>query len=749
MECYKSNINKVIQQKNFKIPIYQRKYTWRIEQCEQLFDDIINTILKSRESHFFGAIIITEDKKTDSRYIVIDGQQRIATISLLLLALKVALDDNVIQSNDHDPKSLGDNILRSYLINDDVDKRNNKQEYHIQLTEEDDETYKLLFDKLQVRLETTQQQNYNERATYHGFDDKIKIDIENGKVKNQYIVNNFQYFYQRIKETTNISASQLLQGIKNLSLVEITMDENEDPQLIFESINATGLDLTEGDKIRNYLLMDLSYDTQESFYNTYWKNIEQLTKRERSRKDSQEIDGIGLFIRDFLTARTTKISKIDKTYAEFKTYYQKYLQEDPKKDDREDLFKILLKYAENYHKFLYPQSLASSQPQLALALSYINRLDMKTVYPFLLEVFREFEGNLLTEQQVLTVLSIVESYGFRRLFCNLTTNAVNKVFQNLHSVIKNRIKGDQNHNNDSSPLSYEQHLQQILSEKKGKTRFPDNNEFKKMLREKKIDEEMKANYQKYFFVRLENKDTVYQKLQEKENKKERYTLGYISDNVQGNLLHCLGNLTITGYPTRKKRTFEEQKKDNFGFDASDSILWLCKYPLKQEKWTETEINRRTEILAKRAICIWPMLQIQKISKSETCNLLLEDTNSFTWTTPENFMINDTMFKVETWADVLIKSLQYLYQQNPDFLHQVKERTWLRSLFYPQARCARIVEIAPNISIQTSSDTQTKVKYLQNIFKEFGIQEFMITILRTSSEEDEEEEEQEQEQEQEE
>ncbi|HON45910.1 MAG TPA: hypothetical protein PLR86_11255, partial [Planctomycetota bacterium] len=399
--------------------------------------------------------------------------------------------------------------------------------------------------------------------------------------------------------------------------------------------------------------------------------------------------------------------------------------------------------------FLYPQSLASSQPQLALALSYINRLDMKTVYPFLLEVFREFEGNLLTEQQVLTVLSIVESYGFRRLFCNLTTNAVNKVFQNLHSVIKNRIKGDQNHNNDSSPLSYEQHLQQILSEKKGKTRFPDNNEFKKMLREKKIDEEMKANYQKYFFVRLENKDTVYQKLQEKENKKERYTLGYISDNVQGNLLHCLGNLTITGYPTRKKRTFEEQKKDNFGFDASDSILWLCKYPLKQEKWTETEINRRTEILAKRAICIWPMLQIQKISKSETCNLLLEDTNSFTWTTPENFMINDTMFKVETWADVLIKSLQYLYQQNPDFLHQVKERTWLRSLFYPQARCARIVEIAPNISIQTSSDTQTKVKYLQNIFKEFGIQEFMITILRTSSEEDEEEEEQEQEQEQEE
>ncbi len=748
MECYKSNINKVIQQKNFKIPIYQRKYTWRIEQCEQLFDDIINTILKSRESHFFGAIIITEDKKTDSRYIVIDGQQRIATISLLLLALKVALDDNVIQSNDHDPKSLGDNILRSYLINDDVDKRNNKQEYHIQLTEEDDETYKLLFDKLQVRLETTQQQNYNERATYHGFDEKIKIDIENGKVKNQYIVNNFQYFYQRIKETTNISASQLLQGIKNLSLVEITMDENEDPQLIFESINATGLDLTEGDKIRNYLLMDLSYDTQESFYNTYWKNIEQLTKRERSRKDSQEIDGIGLFIRDFLTARTTKISKIDKTYAEFKTYYQKYLQEDPKKDDREDLFKILLKYAENYHKFLYPQSIASSYPQLSMALSYINRLDMKTVYPFLLEVFREFEGNLLTEQQVLTVLSIIESYGFRRLFCNLTTNALNKIFQNLHSAIKNRIKASQNHIDDNTPLSYEQHLQQILSEKKGKTRFPDNNEFKKMLREKKIDEEMKANYQKYFFVRLENKDTVYQKLQEKENKKERYTLGYISDNVQGNLLHCLGNLTITGYPTRKKRTFEEQKKDNFGFDASDSILWLCKYPLKQEKWTETEINRRTEILAKRAICIWPMLQIQKISKSETCNLLLEDTNSFTWTTPENFMINDTMFKVETWADVLIKSLQYLYQQNPDFLHQVKERTWLRSLFYPQARCARIVEIAPNISIQTFSDTQTKVKYLQNIFKEFGIQEFMITILRTSSEEDEEEE-QEQEQEQEE
>jgi len=741
MECYKSNINKLIQNKNFKIPIYQRKYTWRIEQCEQLFDDIINMILKSRKSHFFGAIIITKDTEANSRYIVIDGQQRIATISLLLLALKVALDDNVIQSGDYPPEELCKEIITIYLINSYKKKQDNKQEYLIQLTKEDDETYQLLFDRLQV--------NNNDRATYHGFDDKIKIDIENGKVKNQYIVNNFQYFYQRIKETTNISASQILQGIENLSLVEITMDENEDPQLIFESINATGLDLTEGDKIRNYLLMDLSYDTQESFYNTYWKNIEQLTKRERSRKDSQEIDGIGLFIRDFLTARTTKISKIDKTYAEFKTYYQKYLQEDPKKDDREDLFKILLKYAENYHKFLYPQSIASSYPQLSMALSYINRLDMKTVYPFLLEVFREFEGNLLTEQQVLTVLSIIESYGFRRLFCNLTTNAVNKVFQNLHSVIKNRIKGDQNHNNDSSPLSYEQHLQQILSEKKGKTRFPDNNEFKKMLREKKIDEEMKANYQKYFFVRLENKDTVYQKLQEKENKKERYTLGYISDNVQGNLLHCLGNLTITGYPTRKKRTFEEQKKDNFGFDASDSILWLCKYPLKQEKWTETEINRRTEILAKRAICIWPMLQIQKISKSETCNLLLEDTNSFTWTTPENFMINDTMFKVETWADVLIKSLQYLYQQNPDFLHQVKERTWLRSLFYPQARCARIVEIAPNISIQTSSDTQTKVKYLQNIFKEFGIQEFMITILRTSSEEDEEEEEQEQEQEQEE
>lgn len=259
------------------IPVYQRNYDWKPKQCEQLFNDLVQIIKKNRKSHFFGSIVTSSaNKGGKSDYLVIDGQQRITTISILFTAMVNLMKSGLVEADD---KRLAEKIEKKFLID----------EYQ---TEE-----------RKLRLKPIK-------------DDCISFDklITNNPsefVESSNITQNYHYFENRIKniKRDEISIDELYEAIFRLEIIDIFLDKEDNPQLIFESLNSTGLDLTEADKIRNFILMGLDAKKQEEYYESYWNKIEKFT--------AYNVSG---FIRNYLTLIQKKIPNINNVYFTFKEY---------------------------------------------------------------------------------------------------------------------------------------------------------------------------------------------------------------------------------------------------------------------------------------------------------------------------------------------------------------------------------------------------------------------------------------------
>lgn len=282
----------------FIIPVYQRNYDWKLENCKQLYDDLVKVIKNNRERHFFGSIVsVVNTQGASSELLIIDGQQRITTISLLMLAMVNLIKEGKITPDD---AILSNRIEDSYLI----DKyQPEEKKVKLKPIKDDQDAFLKLFDDA----------------------------YEYNKFSN--VTRNYQYFYDRIQKQ-EISIDELFTAIKALEIIDISLDPaKDDAQLIFESLNSTGLDLSEGDKIRNFVLMGLENNLQEKYYYNYWNKIEKETNYEVSD-----------FIRHYLTIKTGKIPNKNAVYSFFKFYVE------DKKIDVLNLLENLVKHARYYNQ---------------------------------------------------------------------------------------------------------------------------------------------------------------------------------------------------------------------------------------------------------------------------------------------------------------------------------------------------------------------------------------------------------------
>lgn len=228
--------------KRFIIPVYQRNYDWKMENCKQLYDDLVKVVRKNRKSHFFGSIVsVYEPSGRNTDFLVIDGQQRLTTVSLLLLAMYNLMEKNIVSPQE---PSLKEQIYEDFL----VDKYQPKE----------------------TRMKLKPIKN-DQNAFGKLFGD------ERDYIQGSNLTANYNYFYERIQKQ-EISVDQLFDAICKLEIINITLSEGDDPQLIFESLNSTGLDLNEGDKIRNFILMSLPANVQNDYYENYWNKIEECTR---------------------------------------------------------------------------------------------------------------------------------------------------------------------------------------------------------------------------------------------------------------------------------------------------------------------------------------------------------------------------------------------------------------------------------------------------------------------------------------
>ncbi|GAA7806398.1 hypothetical protein BB394_03835 [Helicobacter pylori] len=550
------------QNNQFVIPIYQRLYSWGKEQCEQLWDDIIKIGGNDKmNGHFIGSILYARvDGTHSSPLLIIDGQQRLTTITLLFIALRDHLndEDELLEKFSHQK------IQNRYLINS--DEKGDKK-FRLILSESDKDTLLSLIDK-----------------------DRRKPSEPSLK-----IMENFKLFEEWIRKNTN-KLETIFKGLEKLMIVWIALDKGDDPQLIFESMNSKGIELTQADLIRNYILMGLEPEKQKIFYEKYWRAMEEDLKQNEKLFDR--------FVKHYLTIKIGKIPNEKRVYDAFKDYQQK------EGIEIEDLLKDLQKYCGYFCQIVFKKE---ADKNLNKALSFLVDLEMDVIYPLLLELYSDYKDGVLSKQDFIPIIYLTESYICRRAVCGIPSNGLNKFFPSFTKKIdkKQYLK------------SVEEHFGSLT----GNQKFPNDFEFKDSFITKELYGRNKTKKKKtrYFLERLENFDTKEPVDTQKCNTehimpqtlKEEWKrdLGKNFQAIHDKYLHTIGNLTLTGYNQEySNNSFQEKRDMEKGFKQSP--LRLNQSLKDLESFGEKEIEKRANDLADWALKIWtyPKLDAETLEK---------------------------------------------------------------------------------------------------------------------------------------
>ena len=658
--------------KRFIIPLYQRNYDWKEENCEQLFQDLLKMHHSERKSHFFGSIVSNIQSGTEDRFII-DGQQRITTVSLMLIAMVNAYKAGDIQATD---SKLVDKIFKRYLVD----------EY-----QEDERKVKLK--PIKKDMDAFDSLLYKPKDQY---------------VKGSNVTRNYEFFYDKIMKS-GLTMDELFETIKKLEVINIKLDEDDDPQLIFESLNSTGLDLSEADKIRNYLLMSLAPAEQDDLYTRYWNPIEESTKNDPSS-----------FVRDYLTMKQGKIGRIDKIYFIFKEYAEN------EKIGRAELLEEMHHYAKIYSQI---DNANMGTEKINRKLNQVRTLDSTVAYPFYMAFFDYAGKNGLSDEEKYRVLDIVEAYWARRIICNLPSNALNKVFATLHRDVLNNM----NKAVEGTNPTYTDVLVYLLLKKGRSSLFPKDDEVKEDFATRQVYK-MPANLRMFILERMENRDSkechdVVKQLTEKTisiehimpqtlSDKWKEALGDEWERIHQQYLHTMANLTLTGYNSQYSNlAFIEKRDMEKGFN--DSAFRLNNYVKSCNQWTEAEMKQRQHDLLEVFMRLWPMPSTTfEPAKREIESASIEDDDyEFTGKKIQGYFYHNVHYTVNTWKEMLIQMCNHVLLErrstiewlcaNEEHGFSHTPETWRK-------------ELAPGLYVWTDNSTYTKINILRGMLNECNI-----------------------------
>ena len=551
MDATKGNIYSILNgNKQFMIPVYQRYYSWDIEQCKRLWEDIVEMQKKGKQGHFVGSIVNIAEQTMPTgvqKYMIIDGQQRMTTLTLLLIALR-----------DYALKHPEDTSINSRRI----DNMLLKNEY-----ESGDERYKLLL------TET---------------DRDILISLVERKPISEETVSrllkNYKYFADRI-EKIELQPAEVYESIGKLQIVNITLDRvMDDAQAIFESLNSTGKELSESDLVRNYILMGLETTEQNYVYEHLWRPMELLFDYEKQNSVMDK------FFRDYLTMKQMRIPKIDCIYEEFKLYHLNC-----EFDSIRELCQDLFTYAKYYTDMVFGRS---SNSVLKRLYEDINELRMEVAYPFLLKVHNDCAEGVISEDDLTCIINMCISYVFRRNVCNIPPNSLNKTF----ATLRNEIHAD----------DYVNSIKAFFILKDDYKEFPDDDKFAADFISREIYNMRTRNYILSHLENYENKApiiienyTIEHIMPRNKNLSDEWKAELGSDwkEVQKKYLHTIGNLTLTAYNSEMSDKPFMVKMDMTG-GFKESALRLNSYLIKLNEWNEQRIKERALLLADKAKQIW-------------------------------------------------------------------------------------------------------------------------------------------------
>lgn len=659
----------------YVIPVYQRRYDWKIENCKQLYNDLLRLTDDKEGNHFFGSIVSdVVGAGSTTEYHIIDGQQRLTTVTLLLLAIAKLVEKGEVESKE---VALNDQIMERFII--------------AKWAKEDD----------RIKLIPVKRDRQALHSLIFGEEDEY--------VENSNLTINFKYFYERLRKDSDL-IDEIYSAIQRLQVISITLEKGDDAQLIFESLNSTGLALSEGDKIRNFILMNLPLDEQNKYFEKYWIKIEDLTNK--------RIDN---FVRNYLSIKTFSTPTMAKVYFEFKEYVNKH------NDSLEKLLEDMLRYSKFYKKLLDGES-GFNNRDLDSAMFNFMKMDRTVTEPFFMEIFSLQDEGKLNLDDLIGIYEIIESYLFRRNICGVGTNALNKIFLNLNKDIIRY---------DGSTDKYVEKLKYNLINKRDSGRFPKDEEFYENLNNKEIYL-MRGGFKNYLFNKIENYKTVETKdiynhlddgtysiehiMPQKLNDDWFEELGDNAEEIHEKWIHKLGNLTITGYNSDMGNSSFTKKRDGkHGFKKSG--IRMNQDLALLDSWGEEEIEKRQKDLLN--------LSVYEIWKYPTTNFELqrEDLEYTSLADDDydlkgkrilkiNFRGEESSFK--NWVDAFIFVIKILHEEDKSqLINLVREepRDILGYSFSNNYNAFHNYEkIDENIFVSTNNNTNTKIKILGKLFE---------------------------------
>ena len=677
----------------FVIPVYQRNYDWLIDNCDQLFSDLVKLSRSNRCSHFFGSIVTSSADSSYNR-LVIDGQQRLTTISLLLLAGIKAVKAGAIEISE---ESKIDEAYEVFL------------------------KAKFCNSERKIKLVPIE----NDRITY----DKI-FNEEDSFDEDSKVTRNYRHFYDLLtRKPQALSFDQLLDAIERLQIISIELDSDDDAQLILESLNSTGLALTEADKIRNYLLMSLTPEEQHMCFKNYWQKIEQATENQPTK-----------FLRDYLTIQ----QQLQRPVRQSNIYYEwkKYMDGHERKEE-------LVKMLDYAHYYQQVTEAKLSTVKLSEKMRHICNIETDVTNVFFIQFLKYASANSLSEDEIFKVIDLVENYLARRIVCNMPGNALTQVFCALH---KDVLKSIEEYSSANVELgnSYSDILTYHIMRRDGNYQLPRDMQFVESIKTRDAYHMLKP-FQIFLFERLENsvhgeyndvatdmkkKDaTIEHIMPQTLNGDWKAMLGDNFEEIQDKYLHTFANLTLTGINSELSNKPFEIKRDGkkIGNEIypgyKNSKYRLTKNVTLCDKWTEIELQNRCNEIVATFLRLYPLPQttFKPLPKPVDEASLDEETFSPTNRILKGFRLFGNEYNETTWKGMLLQVVKLVMERYTDIvdkLYDAEGYFWSAK----QADTRYCTMIAPQKYLWTSMDNRSKLRCLRFLFEKCDIAESELVLL---------------------
>lgn len=661
MQAEKNQFTKFISgEVTLVIPVYQRNYDWKVENCARLFEDIL-TVIKNNASHFIGTFVYQQMPVggASQEYIIIDGQQRIASIILFAKALHDLIDDDDLRED-----------IRSKFIRH-TTGRGLRNKCRLRPTEYDSAT----FDKLMSDA---------------AFDENKFTDDEK---KSSAMYKNYRFFRDKISSST-VTAEEFCDAIGQLIVVSISLDANENAQEIFESLNSTGLDLSPADLIRNFLLMSLDYARQEELYKTYWLEIEK--KFSLSEKVENFITQYLIAKRKSNAVMETQKQQLSKRnlYDTFKKYFAANFS------DAESCLADMLRYAEFFRRLIFNDDTDFDK------LSALGKKFYELVY-----LLDRHEQKHFDEATFIKFVDALISLVVRAKVCK-------------HNGITQQFAGNVLARLDKAATLTEEIFWQAVTFGRGEYSFPNDADFRRELASNKLSDRLKGNACKYLLYSLErtgdfaaySEYVVEYILPQRLNDWWKNYLRMKNDSAAHEIwLHNLGNMTLVDKADKSSGDSFDKKKDryaqsNFSFTRTVSVF---------SDWTSKQIQIRAKKLAAEAVKIWtlpeefntPSLPADEIVTLDSDFAALKNSK------PATLIISGMEIKISHWNHIVREVVRQLYTLDPDIFRRAAQMENLRKKFSVDPTDFKIDD---DFYMLTGFDTKTCLRTIKVLAENFDM-----------------------------